>query len=83
MFYKGVLPKYAFPTDVATFHVFKEGDNSPFNPIFKYAPSQGLAVALSQYSPGKDIWIANSQYKSKVIYTRDGSRSDSLGDWPT
>src|SRR5438034_6205435 len=49
LLYKGVLPRYAFPTDVATFYVFDKEKSSSFRPEFLFSPSQGLPVALSQY----------------------------------
>lgn len=68
LLYWGVLPRYAFPTDVAPFYVF--GPNSTgFRPEMKFAPSQGLNIALSQYAPNKQIWIDRAQYTSKAIYS--------------
>ena len=69
LLYKGVLPRYAFPTDVATFHVFDIERSTSFRPAFKFTPSQGLPVALSQYAPGKKVWIANKLWSSGAIYS--------------
>lgn len=69
LLYKGVLPRYAFPTDVATFYVFDSNDPSYFLPKFQYRPSQGLPVALSQYAPGKDVWIDGKLWTSGAIYS--------------
>ena len=69
LLYKGVLPRYAFPTDVATFNVFDTERSSPYRPIMKFAPSQGLPIALSQYAPGKQVWISNKCYTSGAIYS--------------
>ena len=56
LLYKGVLPRYAFPTDVATFHVFDEPRSTTFRPImrFKNKFEHGLldrhvGVALLEY----------------------------------
>lgn len=68
LLYKGVLPRYAFPTDVATFYVFDK-NKSGYRPAFRYAPSQGLPIALSQYAPGKEVWIANKRYTSGAVYS--------------
>jgi hypothetical protein len=68
LLYRGVLPRYAFPTDVAAFHVFAP-DSTPFRPMFQYTPSQGLSVALSQYAPGKTVWIGGKEWKSGAIYS--------------
>ncbi len=69
LLYKGVLPRYAFPTDVATFHVFDVENSTRFRPKLRFAPSQGLSVALSQYSPGRQIWISGKCYTSGAIYS--------------
>lgn len=69
LLYKGVLPRYAFPTDVATFFVFDAANSRRGVPAFHFTPSQGLAVALSQYAPGKEVWIANKRYTSGAIYS--------------
>jgi ATP-dependent helicase YprA (DUF1998 family) len=69
LLYKGVLPRYAFPTDVATFHVFDVENSTRFRPKLRFAPSQGLAVALSQYSPGRQVWISGKCYTSGAIYS--------------
>lgn len=69
LLYKGVLPRYAFPTDVATFHVFDVENSTRFKPKLSFAPSQGLSVALSQYSPGRQVWISGKCYTSGAIYS--------------
>lgn len=69
LLYKGVLPRYAFPTDVATFYVFDPVNSRGPMPAFQFTPSQGLAIALSQYAPGKEVWIANRRYTSGAIYS--------------
>lgn len=70
LLYKGVLPRYAFPTDVATFHVFKRSSKSGYRPEFDYLPSQGMLAALSQYAPGKQVWIDGRLYSSRALYSR-------------
>ncbi|MEU3469757.1 DEAD/DEAH box helicase [Streptomyces sp. NPDC006687] len=69
LLYKGVLPRYAFPTDVVAFHVFDVNSSTRFNTYFQYAASQGLTVALSQYAPGKVVWIDNKEWTSGAIYS--------------
>lgn len=69
LLYWGVLPRYAFPTDVAPFYVFNRATSTPFRPKMEFAPSQGLNIALSQYAPNKQIWIKGRQYTSKAIYS--------------
>ena len=79
LLYKGVLPRYAFPTDVASFSVFDVERSSPFRPIMKFAPSQGLPVALSQYAPGKQVWISGKCYTSGAVYSP--MQSDRFDAW--
>ena len=69
LLYCGKLPRYAFPTDVATFNVFDRNRSSRFRPIMKFAPSQGLPIALSQYAPDKQVWISGKCYTSGAIYS--------------
>ena len=71
LLYCGKLPRYAFPTDVATFHVFDTDRSTKFRPIMRFAPQQGLSVALSQYAPGKQVWISGKCYTSAAIYSVD------------
>ena len=68
LLYWGVLPRYAFPTDVAPFYVFSP-NSTGYRSEMEFAPSQGLNVALSQYAPNKQIWINGKQYTSKAIYS--------------
>ena len=69
LLYEGVLPRYAFPTDVAAFHVFDLVRSTSYRPSFRFTPSQSLGVALSQYAPGKEVWIANKLWMSGAIYS--------------
>jgi ATP-dependent helicase YprA (DUF1998 family) len=79
LLYKGVLPRYAFPTDVAAFHVFDPDRSTPFRPAFRFTPSQGLPVALSQYAPGKEVWIGSKLWTSGAIYSP--MRNDRFHAW--
>ncbi len=81
LLYKGVLPRYAFPTDVATFHVFDPDRSTYYRPAFRFAPSQGLPVALSQYAPGKEVWIGSRLWTSGAIYSP--MRNDRYRAWLT
>ncbi|MYD53272.1 MAG: DUF1998 domain-containing protein [Chloroflexi bacterium] len=77
LLYRGVLPRYAFPTDVATFHVFDRERSSRFRPVFSYTPDQGLPIALSQYAPGKEVWIDGKLWTSGAIFSpMPGERED-------
>lgn len=69
LLYRGVLPRYAFPTDVVSFHVFDRDRSTRFRPEFQYAPSQGLPTALTQYAPGKEVWIDGKLWRSGALYS--------------
>ena len=69
LFYQGVLPRYAFPTDVASFYVFDKEASSGFRHSYHFSPSQGLPVALTQYAPGKEVWIGNKLWTSGAVYS--------------
>jgi hypothetical protein len=74
LFDAGLLPKYAFPTDVATFSVF-EDTTDPWRPKRRYSPQQGLNAALSQYAPGHEVWVDGKRYLSLGLYSeRDEDR---------
>ncbi len=79
LLYKGVLPRYAFPTDVVAFHVFDNDRSTVYRPIFQYAPSQGLPVALTQYAPGKEVWVDGKLWTSGALYSP--MRSDLFTAW--
>jgi len=72
LLYKGVLPRYAFPTDVANFYIFDSDRSTRFRPAFKFSPSQGLSVALSQYAPGKEVWISGKKFTCGALYSPIG-----------
>lgn len=69
LLYRGILPRYAFPTDVATFHVFDREHSTVYRPVMRFTPSQSLSVALSQYAPGKEVWISGKCYRSGAVYS--------------
>lgn len=69
LLYRGVVPRYAFPTDVVAFHVFNRDLSTSFRSVLEHAPTQGLTLALSQYAPNKQLWINGKQYTSKAIYS--------------
>ncbi len=70
LLYRGILPRYAFPTDVVSFHVFDRERSTRFRPSFQYAPSQGLPMALTQYAPGKRVWIDGKEWRSGALYSQ-------------
>ena len=69
LLYRGVLPRYAFPTDVATFYVFDQDKSTRYRPAFRYTPSQNLSIALTQYSPGREVWVDSKLWTSGALYS--------------
>ena len=76
VFYReGFIPSYSFPKNVVRFFVEKEskrGKNAPRE--IQYAPERDIAVALSEYAPGRFVTIDKKIYKSGGIYTNPRPR---------
>lgn len=72
---EGFIPSYSFPKNVVKFYVEKEserGRNAPRN--IQYAPERDIAIALSEYAPGRLITIDKKRYKSGGIYANPRPR---------
>ena len=69
LFDRGVLPRYAFPTDVVTFHVFDKALSTERRAVLKYSPQLGLNQALSSYAPGREVWVNGERHYSFAIWT--------------
>lgn len=76
VFYReGFIPTYSFPKNVVRFYVEKEserGKNAPRD--IQYAPERDIAVALSEYAPGRFVTIDKKIYKSGGIYANPRPR---------
>lgn len=76
IFYReGFIPSYSFPKNVVRFYVEKEserGKNAPRDIL--YAPERDIAVALSEYAPGRFVTIDKKIYKSGGIYANPRPR---------
>ena len=76
VFYReGFIPSYSFPKNVVRFFVEKEserGKNAPRD--IQYAPERDIAVALSEYAPGRFVTIDKKIYKSGGIYANPRPR---------
>lgn len=65
LFDDGLLPSYAFPTDLASFYVFaRDGDKV----ITKERPQQSKTQALSEYAPGRLLVVNKKTYRVGGIY---------------
>ncbi len=69
LFDRGVLPRYAFPTDVVTFHVFDSAASTERKAVLKYTPQLGLNQALSGYVPGREVWVNGERHHSFAIWS--------------
>ena len=69
LFDRGVLPRYAFPTDVVTFHVFDQAASTDRKAVLQYTPQLGLNQALSGYAPGREVWVNGERHYSFAIWT--------------
>lgn len=76
VFYReGFIPSYSFPKNVVRFYVEKEserGKNAPRE--IQYAPERDIAIALSEYAPGRFVTIDKKIYKSGGIYANPRPR---------
>lgn len=76
IFYReGFIPSYSFPKNVVRFYVEKEserGKNAPCD--IQYAPERDIAIALSEYAPGRFVTIDKKIYKSGGIYANPRPR---------
>lgn len=68
LFAKAVLPRYAFPTDVVSFTVF-DPSSTPYRADLLYSPQAGLTQALSQYAPGREVWVDGRKFRSMAIWS--------------
>jgi predicted RNA-binding Zn-ribbon protein involved in translation (DUF1610 family) len=72
---EGFIPSYSFPKNVVRFFVEKEserGKNAPRD--IQYAPERDIAVALSEYAPGRFVTIDKKIFKSGGLYSNPRPR---------
>ena len=65
LFDRGVLPSYAFPTDLCSF-VVQEWDESKIR--VKERPQLGKAQALSEYAPGRLLVVNKKTYRVGGVF---------------
>lgn len=61
LFSKGLLPSYAFPTDLASFLIEKVEDRKV---KILEKPQQAIATALSEYAPGRLVVVNKKTYRT-------------------
>ena len=64
LFDHGLMPSYAFPTDLCTFYVFEQGGHLQV----RERPQQSKAQALSEYAPGRLLVINKQTYRVGGLY---------------
>lgn len=69
LFETATLPSYAFPTDVVSMTVFDRNRSTAYRSVIKYAPQQGLDLALSSYAPGRDVFIDGKRHYSFALHS--------------
>ncbi|MCM1221458.1 MAG: DEAD/DEAH box helicase [Lachnospiraceae bacterium] len=67
---EGYIPSYSFPKNVVRFCVEKDSEYGRKAPKdIAYAPERDIAVAISEYAPGRFITIDKKIYKSGGLYS--------------
>lgn len=69
LFDRALLPSYAFPTDVVSLTVFDKSRSTPYRTVTKYAPQRGLDQALSNYAPGREVFIDGYRHYSFALWS--------------
>ena len=66
LFSHGLLPSYAFPTDLTSFLVerLEKKQNNEWKVVIVERPQQSIEKALSEYAPGRLIVINKETYRS-------------------
>ncbi|WJH36837.1 helicase-related protein [Paenibacillus sp. CC-CFT747] len=67
LFNQGLLPSYAFPTDLCSFYI-EEYDKEQRKVVIKERPQQSVTQALSEYAPGRIVVVNKETYRSGGIY---------------
>lgn len=72
---EGFIPSYSFPKNVVRFCVEKDApDGKKIRKDIRYAPERDIAVAISEYAPGRFITIDKKIYKSGGLYSNPRPR---------
>ena len=76
VFYReGFIPSYSFPKNVVKFFVEQDSELGKRAPKdIQYAPERDIAVALSEYAPGRFVTIDKKIFKSGGIYANPRPR---------
>lgn len=73
LFDRGLLPTYAFPTDLCSFYVFERENNRV---RVKERPQQGKDQALSEYAPGRILVINKETFRVGGVYVANNQTAE-------
>jgi len=74
---QGVLPSYAFPTAVVPFQILDQEQLTKRGlPRTLYSASQGMEQALSQYAPGRMVYLDNQTWHVGALYDSSPRQRD-------
>ncbi|MCH6483650.1 DEAD/DEAH box helicase [Pseudoxanthomonas sp. LH2527] len=65
LFSKGLLPSYAFPTDLCALQIQEPTSKGGFRTVEK--AQQGLSIALSEYAPGRLVVVNKKTYRIGTV----------------
>ena len=75
LFDKGLLPSYAFPTDLCSFVIQKLGNGGRIQ--IKERPQLAKAQALSEYAPGRLLVVNKETFRVGGIFVAEGPTTSS------
>ncbi|MCY9665128.1 DEAD/DEAH box helicase [Paenibacillus alginolyticus] len=77
LFDQGLLPSYAFPTNLCSFNIEeRKRRKGGFKVVVKEKPQQSIDKALSEYAPGRQIVVDKITYRSGGITANDSLVTD-------
>ncbi|WP_438431409.1 DEAD/DEAH box helicase [Gorillibacterium sp. sgz500922] len=77
LFDEGLLPSYAFPTNLCSFLIEeRQKRKGGFKVVVKEKPQQSIDKALSEYAPGRQIVVDKITYRSGGITANNAHVTD-------
>ncbi len=74
LFDRGLLPSYAFPTDLCSFVIPKKG--SAYKGEIEQRPQQDKLRALSEYAPGRKLIVNKKTYTVGGVFVEGAGKPD-------
>jgi len=73
---EGLIPTYSFPRHVIDFNIFKQGQVSGTTRLkLDESPERQLDLALSEYAPGRTLYVNKTKYVSGGIGAFDSTKN--------